>query len=90
MITPFGWFDITNSAFEWIGSLMVWMNVRQILKDKSTAGINLYSTIFFVTWASWNVFYYYYISQWSSMIGAIPLALGDIVWLALMFKYRKK
>jgi hypothetical protein len=82
-------FDITNGFFEIVGSIAVWANVRQIVKDKRSAGISPLAMGFFTIWAFWNLIYYYHLSQWFSMLAAVPLAIGDLIWVGLMIKFRK-
>jgi len=81
--------DFINGLYEGIGSLMVWLNVRTIYRDKQVKGIYLGSMLFFTSWSLWNLYYYPSLHQWLSFSGGISLALANVAWTILAFKYKK-
>lgn len=83
------WFDTTNAGFEIGGSIAIWMDIFQILKDKRIDGLNVWARLFYTVWAIWSVYYYFYLAQWFSFWFAFPLAIGSLIWFGLMIKYRK-
>lgn len=80
--------DLINGGFEFIGSAMIWMNVRQLWKDKMTRGVHWGATTFFTSWGFWNVYYYPYLHQYWSFAGGLSIVLANCAWLYLMWKYR--
>lgn len=83
------WPDAITAAFEIAGSVPIWLNVKQILKDKCFRGVSLPYVGFFALWGLWNLYYYPHLSQWLAFIGGISIVSANLVWLALMYKYRK-
>lgn len=79
--------DLINASFEMGGAAMAWINVRQLLRDKSVSGIYWPTVLFFATFGIWNVVYYPALNQPLSAVAGVFLALGNIVWVALAIKY---
>jgi len=83
--------DLLNGIFEFVGSIMLWLNVRRLYIDKQTMGVNGLTVGFFTSWGFWNLFYYPNLGQWYSFAGGISIVVANTVWLILMlyYKYRK-
>lgn len=81
--------DMFNGLLEFVGSLMLWLNVRALYKDKQVKGVNWLTTLFFTGWGVWNLAYYPSLGQWWSFAGGISLALANLAWLVLLLKYRR-
>jgi hypothetical protein len=84
--------DLINGAFELFGGVAIWLNVKQILKDKEIKGVNWLTTAFFTSWGYWNLYYYPSLDQWASFWGGTLIVTGNTawVWLAYKYKYGKK
>lgn len=82
--------DSLNGSFEAAGSIAVWINVRQLLKDKMIRGSRWEMMLFFTSWSAWNLYYYPHLGQWLSLAGGASLALANAVWTALAVYYIKK
>lgn len=80
--------DVVNGAFEMLGAVAIWGNVRRILRDKMLKGVDWRVTLFFSAWGYWNLFYYPHLGQWFSFAGGLALVAGNTVWVALALKYR--
>jgi hypothetical protein len=81
--------DLINGLFELGGGLLIWLNVKRILKDKMVRGTNWNISGFFWAWGIWNIWYYPSLNQWLSFAGGLLIVLANTVWLALAIKYRK-
>ena len=81
--------DIINASFEFFGGFMILNHCRVVLKDKAVAGISIVSVIFFTLWGVWNLYYYSSLSQWWSFVGGIFITTANIIWIALLLKFRK-
>lgn len=81
--------DIINGGMALIGAGFLFQNVRAIWKDKSYRGVRMTPTVFFITWGMWNLYYFYSIGQMYSLIGFSVIAVIDVMWICLMFKYRR-
>ena len=81
--------DAVNGCFEVLGGVFLWLNVRQILKDKKTRGVNIIPVAFFAAWGFWNLYYYPSLDQWLSFLGGLNVVVANVTWVLLMWKYRK-
>jgi len=79
--------DIINGLFEFIGSLMLWRNVRQLYRDKQIKGVTWGTTTFFMMWGYWNMFFYPHLNQWFSFLGGCSITLANTVWVGQMVYY---
>lgn len=82
--------DLVNGTFEFVGSIMLWLNVRTLYQDKGYLGINWGVTAFFASWGYWNMYYYPSLGQWLSFAGGCSITLANTVWLSMMFYYGRK
>jgi hypothetical protein len=81
--------DAINGGFEGFGGLMIWDNVRAIIRDKMVRGVSWRITFFWFSWGIWNLYYYPSLGQWISWYGGLAICLGNCVWLWYAIKYRK-
>lgn len=79
--------DLVNGAFEMLGGVLLWMNVRQIVRDKKVEGLWWPSTVFFCAWGLWNLYYYPALGQWWSFAGGLNIVVANATWLALWWFY---
>lgn len=79
--------DLVNGLFELGGGLLIWVNVRQLNKDKEVKGVHWGPTVFFTAWGYWNCFYYPHLDQWFSFVGGLFIVTGNTAWVTLMIKY---
>lgn len=80
--------DIINSVFMLCGGVFSWFNVRRLYVDKKVLGYSPIAAAFFLLWALWNLYFYPAIDCDISFIGAIIIAIANIVWVWLMIYYR--
>lgn len=76
-----------NGLFEFSSALLILTNVRQLIKDKRVAGINLWTTTLFDLWGVWNLYYYGHLNQFFSLPASAFLTAGNTWWTALAFYY---
>ena len=84
------WQDIVNGAFESIAGLLLWNNVRVLLKHKQVHGISIFSTAAFTLWGYWNLYYYPHLNQTISFIGCILVVSANTAWVILAVRYSRK
>ena len=85
------WLDFTNGLFEIVGGCLVWLNIRQIRRDKVLKGISIFPIAFFTAWGYWNVLIYYpSYRAWFSAIGALNVTLANSIWVTYMIYFRRK
>ena len=83
-------FDVVNAIFEAGGACLLWLNVRQILRDKRLAGVRLAPTIWFNVWGAWNLVYYFQLGQIASWVAGLGVFVVNTVWVALAVHYSRR
>jgi hypothetical protein len=73
--------DLINGAFELGGATVLWLNVRQLWRDRCIAGVHWGPTVFFTLWGLWNLFYYPSLQQWMSFTGGLAIVVVNATWL---------
>ena len=81
--------DLINSLFELGASLAIANNCYRVYQDKMVKGVSPWSTLFFTAWGIYNVWFYPSLHQVLSFIAGIAVCGMNVIWLALMLKYRK-
>lgn len=82
--------DTINALFELGGSLLIWLNVRTILKDKVVKGVFWPVNVFYTLWGVWNMYYYPSLGQSWSFWAGIGVVVGNAVWCVAAWKYRPR
>lgn len=65
------WPDAVNGLLEFVGALMLAMNVVAGRRNKQIKGIHWAPTVFFTTWSVWNLYFYPSLDQWLSFVGSL-------------------
>ncbi len=81
--------DAVNALFELGGSVMVWLNVIALYRDKQVRGVRAWPITFFTMWGCWNLYYYPHLAQWYSFFGGVSITLANIIWVAQLFYYSR-
>lgn len=82
------WPDLINASFEAVGGMMVWMNVRAIMRDRIVRGVSEASTWAWSLWGLWNLYYYPALGQWMSLAGAGVIVSGNVAWCVCAWRFR--
>jgi hypothetical protein len=83
--------DLINSlGFELLSCLFLALNIHSLYRDKVVKGISLPSGAFYAAWATWNVFYYFSLSQPISFYAGILVATLTTWWIVLAVWYKHK
>lgn len=82
------WPDAVNAAFELVGAVTVWANIRRIWVDRVVRGVDWRVFIFFTVWGMWNLFYYPHLGQWLSFWGGAVITLSNAIWVVLVIYFR--
>lgn len=82
--------DLINGIFEFGGSILTWMNVVAVKRDKGYAGVRPSIVTFFLLWGLWNLFYYPYLRQIWSFVGGVSIVLANCAWIWMMLYYGRK
>jgi len=79
--------DHINASFELSGSLLTWMNVWWVYKDKGYAGLYFPAIFLFTSWGFWNLWYYPHLGQWWSGVATIIMVSANTCWCGMMLYY---
>lgn len=82
--------DLINASFEVMGGVFVAMHIRAVRIDKQVRGLSKYAILAFSVWGVWNIFYYPYLHQWISSVGAVFTAVGNAIYVYYLWKYRNE
>lgn len=82
--------DAINGCFEFMGAILLLLNVRRLLRDKRIAGVSLLPTAFFTAWGLWNMLYYPHLGQWWSFCGGVAVVVVNATWVALAVYYNAR
>lgn len=84
------WADIVNGIFESVSGLLLWNNVRILIKQKQVRGVSVLTTAIFALWGYWNLYYYPSLNQTMSFIGGLVVVSANTAWVVLAIYYTKK
>jgi hypothetical protein len=79
--------DLVNGGFEFFSGIMTYNNCRVLYNDKRLAGVSIASTVVFMSWGFWNLFYYPNLHQWWSFAGGVIIVSGNVLWVILALYY---
>ena len=80
---------INGLIFQLGGVSVIWISIIKLWKDKEVKGISYIHVAFFTLWGFWNIFFYSYLGQWTSMIAGIILVITNSIYLYGLLKFRK-
>lgn len=82
--------DFTNGCFEFLAGAMILNHCRVLYKARKVAGVSKFSTLFFVCWGFWNMFYYPHLDQYWSFSGGLFVVLTNLLYVSMMVYYSRK
>lgn len=84
------WADAANGAFEVLGGVFVLLSVFKTHRDKMVRGVSWPTTVFFMSWGYWNLYFYPSLDQWLSFAGGVFLVAANTVWVVQLAYYLMK
>lgn len=81
-------YDVINAVFELGGALLLWLDVRQLSRDRMLRGVYWPVRVFFAVWGVWNVVYYPAIGQSFSFYAGLAVVAANLAWVRLAWRYR--
>lgn len=82
--------DMINGGFEVLGFFLILNHCRVAMNDQEVKGVSIFSTLVFIVWGVWNIYWYSYLTAWYSFFGGIVLMLANMWWVGLMIYFRNK
>lgn len=80
--------DLVNGGFEACASIFILNHCRVLWKSKQANGVSVVSTMFFLAWGLWNLFYYPHLGQRFSFYAGIAVVLANLIWIGFILKIR--
>lgn len=82
--------DLINSCFALGGGVAMTFNCVKLFQDKSVRGTSILSGLFFLTWASWNVFFFTHLDQWVSVCTTVVEVGSMVTWVSMAVYYTRR
>lgn len=83
--------DLINSlGFELFSCLFISLNLISLYRDKTVKGMSSLSMLFYMTWALWNIYYFFSLNQLVSGWLAVCYAILCVWWTIVAVYYRHK
>lgn len=79
--------DLINSLFEFGGCIMAIVNTIKLQRDKDVKGVYWPFTVFLSIWGYFNIYYYWHLEQWMSLVAGGTLSVFNTVWVILAIYY---
>lgn len=76
------------TAFFVACSLVCWMNVRALLRDKCVNGCAITPAWIFLSTNSYEVWYFGALNQPLASLGAVSMVGANLTWIGLAYYYR--
>ena len=81
--------DFVNACLNIGGVIAITTSIYRVLRDKLVRGVHWGMLIFFITWSTWNLFLYYHIGLWMSVVAGFLMVLTETLYLFLLFYYSR-
>ncbi len=81
--------DQINGAFEAGLAVMLFLNLRRLMKDREVKGFDYKVVVFTTAWGVWNLYYYPMLGQMFSFYAGIAVVAMNASWLALLLYYKR-
>ena len=81
--------DLINALFGVFASVLSYQNVREAKEHNEIKGMHWYSTSFFTLWAIYQLYFYYMLGLYWSMLGSVCIIAIDVYWLYLFWSFRQ-
>lgn len=82
--------DCINGLFELAGGFFMLNHCSVLYAHKSVRGVSLLSSVFFLTWGIWNLYYYPALHQPISFYGALFISNASLFYIGMMLHYRRR
>ena len=82
-ITP----DHINGAIEAVAGFFVLNHCRVLYAHKETRGVSIVSSLFFMCWGFWNLYYYPHLNQPISYYGGLFVVTANALYIGMMVRY---
>lgn len=78
-----------NAAFELVGSVLAWISVRHLYRDRLVTGVYAPQLLFSAAWSCSSPFYYWSHGDMASVMFSSVRALALLTWGLIWFATRR-
>lgn len=82
--------DFINGTIEAVAGLFVLNHCRVLYAHKETRGVSIVSSLFFLCWGFWNLYYYPHLNQPISFYGGLFVVAANVLYVGMMVNYRHR
>ncbi len=82
--------DEINGAFEAGLAVMLFLNLRRLMKDKEVKGFDYKVVVFTTAWGVWNLYYYPMLGQMFSFYAGIGVVTMNATWLYMVWYFKRE
>jgi hypothetical protein len=82
--------DAINATFELAAGLLLWLNCRQLYRDKEVRGVSVLPVLVFTAWGFWNLYFYPSLDQWLSGLAAVLVVSANVTWVGQLLYYSRQ
>jgi hypothetical protein len=82
--------DMINAVYEGVGAVLISLNIRRLLRDKTVKGVSLWPGAWWTCWGAWNVYFYSAVNTPASFYAGIAVVLANATWLGLAVHYARR
>ena len=84
------WQDAVNGLYGLLAGVMLWNNVRILIKQKEVKGVSIATAVFFTLCGCWYLYYYPHLNQWLSFFSAFVPVSANITWMIFAIYYTRR
>ena len=79
--------DLINAGFEFGAAVAILNHCRELYRHKQVRGVSIASTVFFMLWGTWNIYYYPSLDQGLSFTAGLLVVAANALWVLMLVHY---
>jgi len=79
--------DLINAGFEFGAAVAILNHCRELYRHKQVRGVSIASTVFFMLWGIWNIYYYPSLDQGLSFTAGLLVVAANALWVLMLIHY---
>lgn len=79
--------DLINAGFEFGAAVAILNHCRHLYRQKQVHGVSIASTVFFMLWGGWNIYYYPSLDQGLSFTAGLLVFCANALWVLMLIHY---
>lgn len=79
--------DLINGLFELAAAIFILNHCRVLYAHKCVRGVSVLSSMFFMSWGFWNLFFYPFLGQLWSFWGGVAVVIANFIYTGMLYYY---